>query len=169
MDASSSAQDPHASSPLRLREVRNEDLPIFFAMQLDDGANRMAAFTSANPSDWNAFTTRWARKRQDDSLLLRTIEVNGQVAGYLGRFERFGRPEVCYWIGRDFWNQGLATEALTRFLEEVPERPILARVAIDNRASCRVLEKCGFRVAGHDRAFAHARGDELDELIFQRD
>lgn len=169
MDAPSSAQEPHASPTLRLREVRDEDLPVFFAMQLDDGANRMAAFTLANPSDWNAFTTRWARKRQDETKLLRTIEANGQVAGYLGRFERFGHLEVCYWIGRDFWNQGLATEALMRFLEEVPERPILARVAVDNGASCRVLEKCGFRVAGHDRAFAHARGCELDEVIYRRD
>jgi RimJ/RimL family protein N-acetyltransferase len=54
---------------------------------------------------------------------------------------------------------------LRDLLAEEPERPLHARVAADNPASRRVLEKCGFVVSGHDRGFANARGEEIDELV----
>jgi len=41
-----------------LREVTQEDLPIFFAHQLDAEATRMAAFPSR---DRDAFMAHWAR------------------------------------------------------------------------------------------------------------
>ena len=42
-----------------LREVSEQDLPIFFEQQLDPAANYMAAFTSKDPSDNVAFTAHW--------------------------------------------------------------------------------------------------------------
>jgi RimJ/RimL family protein N-acetyltransferase len=42
-----------------------------------------------------------------------------------------------------------------------------ARVAKDNLASRRVLEKCGFTVIGEDKGFANARGQEIDELLLE--
>jgi RimJ/RimL family protein N-acetyltransferase len=50
--------------------------------------------------------------------------------------------EVTYWLGRDFWGRGLATQALNRMLHLVVDRPILARAATDNIGSLRVLQKC---------------------------
>jgi RimJ/RimL family protein N-acetyltransferase len=44
-------------------------------------------------------------------------------------------------------------------------RPIFARVAKDNLASIRVLEKCGFAVAGADEGFAHGRGEFVEEFV----
>ena len=44
----------------------------------------------------------------------------------------------------------MATRALSAFLREVPTRPLYAGVAEHNRASIRVLEKCGFRVSDED-------------------
>jgi len=89
------------------------------------------------------------------------------VAGYLASFERFDQPEVCYWLGREYWGQGVATTALTQYLKDLPVRPLYARAAIDNTASLRVLAKCGFVIVGHDRDFAHARGQEVEEVILQ--
>jgi hypothetical protein len=37
-------------SDVLLRDVTEEDLPAFFEHQLDPDANRMAAFTSSNPT-----------------------------------------------------------------------------------------------------------------------
>jgi hypothetical protein len=54
--------------------------------------------------------------------------------------------EVGYWLGREFWGQGIATQALALFLEEEPTRPLVAHVAKHNIGSRRVLEKCGFVV-----------------------
>jgi len=47
--------------------------------------------------------------------------------------------EVTYWLGRDFWGRGLATQALKRMLHLVVDRPIFARAAADNIGSIRVL------------------------------
>lgn len=46
-------------------------------------------------------------------------------------------------------------------------RPLYARAAKDNVASIRVLEKCGFRISGYERAFANARGEEIEEAILE--
>src|SRR5215218_9325330 len=52
-----------------------------------------------------------------------------------------GEREVTYWIGRSYWGKGIATDALTAFLAVERSRPLHARVASDNVASRRVLEK----------------------------
>jgi RimJ/RimL family protein N-acetyltransferase len=46
-------------------------------------------------------------------------------------------------------------------------RPIYARVAKDNVASLRVLEKCGFTITGQAKGFANARGEEIEEWILE--
>src|SRR5262249_44237054 len=78
-----------------------------------------------------------------------------------------GKLEVSYWIGRAFWGKGIATKALAALLGSVKTRPLYARAARDNIASIRVLEKCGFMNAGYDRGFANARGEEIDEVVFE--
>jgi RimJ/RimL family protein N-acetyltransferase len=148
-----------------LRAVIDADLPIFFVQQLDLDANYIAAFTADNPADRAAFDAHWQRIRGDASILVRTVVADGQVAGYIASFERWGSREVSYWLGREFWGRGIATTALRLFLGELTARPLAARAAADNHASIRVLQKCGFTVTGHDRGFAHARGAEIDELI----
>jgi RimJ/RimL family protein N-acetyltransferase len=151
-----------------LRSVRREvDLPIFFEQQLDPLANTMAAFTAKDPADRKAFDDHWDRILSADSITARTILVNGAVAGHIGRFEHFGLPEITYWLGRAYWGKGIATEGLALFLEEIRERPLYARVAKDNVASLRVLEKCGFKITGEDRGFANARGQEVEEFILK--
>ena len=57
---------------------------------------------------------------------------------------------VGYWIGREQWGRGIATAALSAFLEEIPERPLHALVHAENAGSIRVLEKCGFVQVGED-------------------
>ena len=150
---------------IQLREVTDDDLPIFFEQQLDPDAIHMAAFTAENPADRIAFEAHWGRIRTSDSVILRTILSGEDVAGYVGSFERDGDREVTYWIGKEYWGQGVATRALLAFLECVKVRPLHARAAKDNVASLRVLEKCGFVITGQDKGFSNARGEEVEELI----
>ena len=153
---------------LQLRAVIETDLPIFFAHQQDAGALRMAAFTAKDPADWHAFLAHWHRNLAAPTVIIRTILVDGAVAGSVLSYETDGAPEVSYWLGRAFWGRGIATAALARFLAEVnPQRPIFARVAKDNLGSRRVLEKCGFTVIGEDKGFANARNAEIEELVLE--
>jgi RimJ/RimL family protein N-acetyltransferase len=148
-----------------LRDVEESDLPIFFEHQLDPAANHMAAFTAEEPADRAAFTAHWNKILADGAITKKSILLDGQVAGYVVSFERFGKPEVSYWIGRQYWGQGLATKALSEFLKEFSQRPLYARAAKDNMASIRVLEKCAFEIVSEDKGFANARGREIEEFI----
>ncbi len=148
-----------------LRDVTDDDLPIFFGQQLDPDANYMAAFTSRDPSDRDAFMAHWAKIRADETITNRTVVYDGQVAGSVASFEDFGQLEVTYWLGREFWGRGIATRALTAFLEYQTTRPIYARAAKDNAASLRVLQKCGFVITGEDKGYANARGQVIEEYL----
>ncbi len=158
---------PGLVTDLRLRDVTSDDLPIFFAHQADPVANRMAAFTSKDPADRNAFNTHWAKILNDPKVTMKTIILEGQVVGNVGKFELSGRPNVTYWIGREYWGRGIATIALSMFLTLVKPRPLYASAAKDNVASLRVLEKCGFTFCRYEKAFADARGEEVEEAILE--
>jgi RimJ/RimL family protein N-acetyltransferase len=154
-------------SGIVLRDVIDDDLPTFFAQQLDPVANQMAAFTARNPADRDAFMAHWARILGDRAITIKTILYEGYVAGHVLSHGWFGQPEISYWIGREYWGKGIATEALARFLTYVEARPLYARAAKDNIASIRVLEKCGFTNYGEDRGFSNARGREVEEFILK--
>jgi RimJ/RimL family protein N-acetyltransferase len=148
-----------------LRDVREDDLDVFFEQQLDPEATYMAAFTAKDPADRDAFNAHWSKILGDKSITIQTILYQGQVAGYILTHAWFGDPEVSYWLGKEFWGVGIATRALATFLETLDKRPLYARVAQDNVASIRVLEKCGFRITSEDKGFAIARGQEIEEYI----
>jgi RimJ/RimL family protein N-acetyltransferase len=152
-----------------LRAVADEDLPIFFEQQRNPEANRMAAFTARDPSDRQAFEAHWAQIRGDGGVTIRTILFAGRVAGHVAIYGPPGEREVTYWLGREYWGRGIATEALSQLLREQPERPLCGRAVADNLASLRVLAKCGFVVSGRDRSFANARGEEVEEVTLTLD
>ncbi|MFD4033179.1 GNAT family N-acetyltransferase [Streptomyces sp. NPDC058637] len=152
-----------------LREVRDADLPLFFTFMSDPEATRMAAFTSADPSNRAMFDAHWQRIRASDTVIMRTVLADGAVVGSVGVYGSPAEREVTYWVDRAHWGKGLATAALRALLDAVPERPLHARAAADNAGSARVLEKCGFTVTGTDRGYAQARGEETDELLLRLD
>jgi RimJ/RimL family protein N-acetyltransferase len=125
----------------------------------------MAAFTAKDPADRAAFDAHWRKILADERIVLKTILYGEEVAGYIMVHPWFGEPEMSYWLGKAHWGQGIATAALSAFLEIVTTRPLHARVAQDNLASRRVLEKCEFTITGEDKGFANARGEEVDEWI----
>lgn len=154
-----------------LRDISEADLPRFFEDQLDEEANLMAAFTPKDPHDREAFDPHWLRLLADETIVQRTILADKAVAGHIAAF---GSPdldgrEITYWIGRAFWGQGVATRALRLLLEQATERPLYARCAKTNPASLRVLEKCGFTVAGEDSGYANAHGKDIEEYVLRLD
>jgi RimJ/RimL family protein N-acetyltransferase len=153
------------NAALQLRDLKLEDLEIFFQQQLDPEANYMAAFTSKDPSDHAAFTDHWNKILADKTILIKTILSGGQVAGSVSSYSWSGDPEVTYWLGKEFWGRGIATWALGEFLVFEQSRPIYARVAKDNLASLHVLQKNGFEIIGEDKGFANARGQDTEEYL----
>jgi RimJ/RimL family protein N-acetyltransferase len=130
-----------------LRNVTDADLSIFFEHQRDAVALRMAAFSSR---ERDAFLTHWRTNVLRPEHVTRTIVAGGLVAGYIGSWEQEGKRLVAYWIGREHWGKGIATQALSEFLVLEPIRPLHAWVAVHNVGSIRVLEKCGFRAVAQE-------------------
>ena len=159
--------DDKPTLTVALREVVSDDLDAFFSHQIDAEAVRMAAFTAEDPRDREAFMARWERIMADQTMVKRTVLYGGTNAGHIVRFMRGSEPEITYWISRAKWGRGIATAALSLFLGEMRERPIYARIAQDNAASARVLEKCGFLADRAERGFANARGEEIDEVVLK--
>jgi len=147
----------------RLRTATESDLPTLYEQQLDPEATAMAAFPSR---DEEAFYAHTKKIMADKSVIFRVIVRDEQVAGSIGSWEMEGKHEVGYWIGREYWGKGIATQALTQYLEVEKIRPLSAHVAKHNVGSKRVLEKNGFKVIGEDK-YRNSAGKEVEEFVLE--
>jgi RimJ/RimL family protein N-acetyltransferase len=149
-----------------LRAVIDEDLPVFYRQQADPESVRMAAVASR---DEPAFMAHWRTTvlARPEPIVPTIVSPDGAAAGHVVCFELDGKPMVGYWIGREYWGQGLATRALQALLEEVARRPLYAIAACHNIASLRVLEKCGFVVIERRSVPDAALGIAVDEAVLE--
>ena len=105
------------------------------------------------------------------------IEVDGALAGGLGieplDSEREGVAMFGYWLGRSYWGRGIATEAAALLadyaLTEGGLRRLEASVFVQNLASARVLEKCGFALEGRLRSvYVDRDGAVCDAFLYAK-
>ncbi|MEU6771172.1 GNAT family protein [Streptomyces sp. NPDC046759] len=129
-----------------LRGVTDDDLFVFLAHEHDPEALRRSRFT---PRPRDAFLRHWReRVLGDPDCLVRTVTLDGEVAGSVVSWTEGERRFVGYWLGRPYWGRGVGTRALGLFLEMDPVRPLYADPFGGNTASVRLLERHGFRRAG---------------------
>ena len=93
--------------------------------------------------------------------------ADGEIVGQfrlrhcLNEALRRGAGHVGYYVAPPFRGRGYATEGLRLTLEKafavVPEEEIYLRLLRSNRASLRVMEKNGGRVAGEDEEHLYVR------------
>lgn len=89
-------------------------------------------------------------------VLKKTGEVIGAI-GYGPSCEcelpaRDNEPLCGYWIAKPYWNQGICTEALKLMLDHIRKttdiKSLISGYFVDNPASGKVMEKCGFVPTG---------------------
>ena len=65
---------------------------------------------------------------------------------------REGEPITGYWVAKPYWNKGICTEALRLMIAHIRNttdiRSLISGHFVDNPASGRVMEKCGFLPTG---------------------
>src|SRR5262249_5393844 len=106
---------------VELRPVTDTDVEVFYEQHLGRGGRRVAVFPLR---DHDTFTTHWRERiLADEANYAWTIVADGEVAGHMLCFERDGKREVGYWLGRAYWGRGIATAALAALLREVEGRP----------------------------------------------
>lgn len=146
---------------VRLRDVEESDLPVFFEHQRDPEATSMA---NVPARDREEFTAHWAKILPDETAATQTILLDGEVAGYVASWGDPSERLVGYWVGREHWGRGVATSALAQFLLQAPARPLYAYVAKHNIGSQKVLERCGFAEVAPD---GRVQPDGDFELVMQ--
>lgn len=83
-----------------------------------------------------------------------------------------GAVELGYWIARDHWGRGFATESATALLEiarTLGLERLEASYFADNPASGRVLEKLGFTATGmRAPRYSCARGRDAEAVLMRQ-
>lgn len=137
-------------SSVTLRAVVDDDIHVFYHHQSDTAAAQMAQVAQR---DETAYVSHWAGLLADETVGKMTVLVDGAVAGQVISFNRDGVRELGYWLGREYWGQGIAGAAVQQYLTLERYRPLFALVAEHNTASRRLLIRSGFNeVAQKDGA-----------------
>lgn len=94
------------------------------------------------------------------------IISDGVVAGMCGLVFENGTAQIGYWLGKRFWRQGIATQAVAQLLDFCFQARGLAYIEAQtlarNTGSCRLLEKLGFTLQRQEaNTFPKWSGDEV--------
>lgn len=152
---------------LILRPLRAGDEPDFLALA---GEWDVARMTSDIPHPLLPSHAKvWLSPNGSDVRF--AIEMHGRMIGSAGYFKRrSGAAEIGFWLGRDHWGMGFATEAAGAVLRHgfgVDGYGSFSSAHFaDNPASGRVLRKLGFEPVGLARMWCAARGAEVDAIGF---
>lgn len=156
----------HVTERLLLRPVWPEDAHALFAGIADQGVVRNLARAPWPYSIDHArqFVSLIRDERYPRFLITRPDATGSSLIGCVGIDESDGGVELGYWIARQHWSRGYATEAargaiaIARVLGH--ERMVAGHFT-DNPASGRVLRKLGFQATG-ETVMRHScgRGEE---------
>lgn len=152
------------SERLFLRPAWPEDWEELYPLIADEGIVRNLARVPWPYGEQHArdFTARRPEPRLPGFLVTLPGAEGSKIVGSCGLYETEGQTELGYWIARDHWGKGYASEAARAVLcvaQAIGHRRILAGHFADNPASGRVLCKAGFRPTGEiRRTFSLGRG-----------
>ena len=140
---------------LLLRPGWSEDAPALFRAICDEGIVRNLA-NAPWPygfADAEAFLARERTPAEPAMLIFLRSGAAPELIGGIGFGKKpDGGTEFGYWLARQHWGRGYATEAGRAVLAAARDSLRLRRVDaghfLDNPASGRVLEKLGFRPTG---------------------
>lgn len=160
------------SQRLFLRPGWPEDWAELFARIADESVvrNLAAAPWPYTAEDARAFVAREQAHWAPHFLVTLPGPDGAEVIGCAGLGAEGKASELGYWIAREYWGHGYATEAVQSILQVarmLGHHRITASHFVDNPASGRVLTKAGFRREGRPvTAFSQGRGGHAPALSY---
>jgi RimJ/RimL family protein N-acetyltransferase len=140
-----------ATARLVLRAPRRGDVNAIATLVND---RRIAANTARIPhpyaiEDAEQFIAA-VNKREGEACFV--ITLDGAPIGICSVDLREDGPEIGYWLGVSYWGRGFATEAVRALIDhafgDLEHDTLISGARVNNPASRRVLEKCGFQWTG---------------------
>ena len=168
---------PTLESPrLRLRQIQVADIADLFAIFSDpqtmrywshapfaDMAEAEAYLRNIDAGRINGTHLQWGIALHEDDRVIGTTTLFSLNL-------RHHRAEIGYALASAHWRRGIGGEALTTALRHAFDALDCQRIEADvdprNTASCRLLEKLGFRLEGRLRERWHVEGEIQDSAIY---
>jgi len=114
------------------------------------------------------------RLKKELNFAIDLIE-NGNLVGVISlqRIDNVNKSgQIGYWIGKKYWNMGLATESINLLINYAFRvlrlHKVYANVLATNRASIRVLEKNGLKKEGILRDSIYKYDKFFDVVLYYR-
>ncbi len=160
-----------ATPRLVLRPLAMTDVPRIADLANDWDVTRMAArmpypYTEEAAIDWLSSL--------ENGEVVAGITLGQAIIGLTGFAPLPSDPasaEVGFWLGKPYWGQGYATEAVGALIRHAfrttPVKRLECAHFLDNEASRRVIAKLGFRETGHGRARCQARRAAFDTVRYE--
>ena len=102
----------------------------------------------------------WAIRQNDKAQLIGVIELSLDLAN--------AKAEAGYWLSKEYWNKGLATEALHKVIiygfDHLEFNKIYATHHLNNPASGKVMQKSGMKLEGILKQEVR-KGDRFLDLV----
>jgi RimJ/RimL family protein N-acetyltransferase len=140
-----------ATARLVLRAPRRSDVKAIATLVND---RRIAANTARIPHPYAIEDAEQffavVNKREGEACFV--ITLDGAPIGICSVDLREDGPEIGYWLGVAYWGRGFATEAARALIDhafgDLEHEALISGARVNNPASRRVLEKCGFQWTG---------------------
>ncbi|MBN2523608.1 MAG: GNAT family N-acetyltransferase [Bacteroidales bacterium] len=112
--------------------------------------------------------------RKEDPEITFAVVFNNELVGVAGLVLQTdiykNTAEIGYWIGEEYWNKGIATQAVRLLVsygfENLKLHRIFTGVFEYNKASQKVLEKCGFVHEGTSKKSITKNNAIIDEYRY---
>lgn len=159
---------------INFRQFEQKDAALLVAYLND--VNVTQYITGAIPQPYTLGDAQWWLDVGSHVDYISAIEINGMFVGCisatLGDFEYDRSAELGYWLGREFWDKGIATQAVEQYSQMIFNATNIVRlfvsVVAENKASIRVLEKNNFKQDALLEKASFKKGQFYNEYLFSK-
>ena len=142
-----------------LRPWRDSDAAALFKWASDPDVGPRAGWAPHKSREESLDVIRTVFKDATNTWAIE-LKKTGEAIGAMGYGPscdcklpaREGEPLAGYWVAKPYWNRGICTEALKLMIEHIrlttDIKSLISGHFVDNPASGRVMEKCGFVPTG---------------------
>ena len=161
---------------LRIRRfVMSDSITMYKNYAADERVARFLSWEAyKNADDIQAFLSAQIDSYKHLNKYHWAIDFNSEIIGSISVIsldERNHSCEMGYCLGYDFWNMGITSEALRAVIgflfNEVNVHRVMAKHAVDNPASGKVMLKCNMTYEGRLREhYYQDNGTYSDSLVY---
>ena len=144
---------------IKLRPWRDDDAETLYKWAKDPDVGPRAGWPPHQSAQeslevirtvFNDATNTWAIELKETGEAIGAMGYGPSCSCNLPTRE--GEPLIGYWIAKPYWNRGICTAALRLMIEHIKQttdiKSLISGHFVDNPASGRVMEKCGFKPTG---------------------